>query len=156
MRALTIDRVIHGPVRTAFGGRMKYHARGGMIEVVDQITGSCQILKPDAFAQRLNDFEDFYKSCSPVGNGYEKDYRFFTRQLMEGMQACIKEAKAQGDPTDAKVRAWHERHSRCSTVSASAPGPSRTTVAASAYPELTPIAGSSLKRKSKLVVVQTR
>lgn len=152
MRRMTIDRVIHGPVRTAFGGRLKYHARGGMIEVVDQVTGNCQILKPEAFEQRMRDFEEFYKSCSPVGNGYEKDFRFFQGQLITGMQACLKEARAQGDPTDPSVRAFYERHSRASTVSMTVPGKGM----AHEYPELAHLPGvaaCSLKRKPAFVVV---
>lgn len=150
LRELTVDRVIHGPVRTAFGGRLKYHARGGMIELVDQVTGNCQILKPATFEQRCNDFEEFYKTCNPVGNGYEKDYRFFQGQLITGMKACIKEARAQGDPTDPKVRAWYDRHNRSATVS-NTEGPGIRRAAAHEYPEFN--GGISLQRKPRVPIV---
>jgi len=157
MRELTIDRVPHGPVRTAFHGRLKYHARGGMIEVIDQTTGSCQILKPAEFEKRCVDFEEFWKSCNPTGNGYERDFRFFQGQLLSGMRACIKEARSQGDPTDPKVRAWHARHARSSTVNTVAPVQNGSRAMAGDYPELghmPGVAGCSLKRKPAFFVVQ--
>lgn len=116
---------------------LKIFACEGLICIIDerpQYHGECRVVTPHEFAQRVDAAGTPYRQQTrgdlPKWKRKEHD-----KQLAE-LQGCldaIKEAKAQGDPSDPAVQAWWQRHRRNSTIKFS------SGTSAAGYPTLPPL-----------------
>ena len=100
-----------------------YWAYEGLIAMEDERNGDYLVIFPDDLMNRRAALKAMLKTISPSkGTAFEKDLYRDTKNVIDEMKQCVKEAKDMGDPSDPSVQAFYRRHrpGKKSTISLSA------------------------------------
>ena len=98
--------------------KLEFFAQRGMVTIIDLEAAGDSDVAADEAIQRVSPGE-FMKRVVAVrmgtGDKYPDEIRT-VNNFMDQAVACAKLAKAQGDPTDAKVWEHHAKHTRRSSI----------------------------------------
>jgi len=109
-----------------------YYAYNGLVAMEDERDGSWVVILPDDIDARADALEQILRR-TPQSRGvaYERDLYRETKNTINDMRQCAKEARDMGDPSDPLVQAFNRRHR---------PGPKSISLRGGAdpagYPEL--------------------
>ena len=98
--------------------QIEFYAERGMITVIDTERAADSSCPPDEAIQRVSPSEFIKRAIAARMSAYDL-YPSKTRELgrlLEDATTACKQAKAQGDPTDPKVRDHFRRHRRRSSA----------------------------------------
>lgn len=131
-------------------GRLRYFASGGQIIMIDERNGNQFALSPGEFEQRYKTLCRAMQgqSHNAADDSATLDERRRILQLAEHADQAVREARAQGDPTDPKVRAFWTRHASASAIPQVAAKRVYSDMAVRTPPDLPPLAAGA--RRSEL------